>query len=196
MFAERYAKTLALTRETRGGLSDLQFTGAYRVPFQFREKVRTTLATGAFYQRSEGPMLVDLDSNRLIDLTGSYGVNLFGNDFYKRTMAEGAAIVADLGGVLGSFHPVVADNVRRLTVLSGMDEVSFHMSGTEAVMQAVGLPPHPTGRGPDLRVGGGVSRRGGGGQAGIGDPAPKPGQLPPSGHVAPRADDLKSCGLS
>ncbi|MEJ8631632.1 hypothetical protein P0F65_21405 [Sphingomonas sp. I4] len=54
LFAERYAKTLALTRETRPGLSDLQFTGAYRVPFQFREKVRTTLATGAFTSAPRG----------------------------------------------------------------------------------------------------------------------------------------------
>jgi glutamate-1-semialdehyde 2,1-aminomutase len=33
----------------------------------------------------------------------------------------------------------VAGNVQRLREISGMDEVSFHMSGTEAVMQAVRL---------------------------------------------------------
>ncbi|MGK3853782.1 hypothetical protein, partial [Enterococcus faecium] len=42
VYATRFAKTLALTRETRGGLSDLQFTGAYRVPFQFGRRVRET----------------------------------------------------------------------------------------------------------------------------------------------------------
>jgi glutamate-1-semialdehyde 2,1-aminomutase len=41
--------------------------------------------------------------------------------------------------VLGAFHPAVAYNVRRLREISGLDEVSFHMSGTEAVMQAVRL---------------------------------------------------------
>ena len=41
--------------------------------------------------------------------------------------------------MLGSYHPLVADNAARLVRLSGMDEVSFHMSGTEAVMQAVRL---------------------------------------------------------
>ena len=127
LYAERFARTLALTREAREGLSDLQFTGRYRVPFQFSRRVRDTLATGAFLERSEGPILVDLDGNRLIDLTGSYGVNLFGNDFYKETIAEGAAAVADLGPVLGAYHPLVADNIRRLKALSGMDEVSFHM---------------------------------------------------------------------
>ena len=41
--------------------------------------------------------------------------------------------------VLGAYHPAVADVVHRLKSLSGMDDVSFHMSGTEAVMQAVRL---------------------------------------------------------
>jgi len=41
---------------------------------------------------------------------------------------------------------VIADNVRRLQEVSGMDEVSFHMSGTEAVMQAVRLARFHTGR--------------------------------------------------
>ena len=35
LYAERFPKTLALTRQTREGLSDLQFTGSYRVPFPF-----------------------------------------------------------------------------------------------------------------------------------------------------------------
>jgi glutamate-1-semialdehyde 2,1-aminomutase len=54
--------------------------------------------------------------------------------------------VRDLGPVLGSFHPVVAENVKRLREISGLDEVSFHMSGTEAVMQAVRLARYHTGR--------------------------------------------------
>jgi len=40
----------------------------------------------------------------------------------------------------------VADNVARLREISGLDEVSFHMSGTEAVMQAVRLARYHTGR--------------------------------------------------
>ena len=78
------------------------------------------------------------------DLTGSYGVNLFGYDFYKECIARGAERVRDLGPVLGSYHPVVADNVQRLRAISGLDEVSFHMSGTEAVMQAVRLAQYHT----------------------------------------------------
>ena len=170
LYAERFAKTLALTRETRVGLSDLQFTGSYRVPFPFSRRVRETLGTGAFLERADGPVVTDLDGNRLIDLTGSYGVNLFGYEFYKATIAEGVAMVADLGPVLGAYHPVVADNVRRLRALSGMDEVSFHMSGTEAVMQAVRLAQYHTGRARIVRFAGAYHGWWGDVQPGIGNP--------------------------
>ena len=172
LYAERFAATLALTREAREGLSDLQFTGAYRVPFQFSRRVRETLGAGSFLQASDGPIVVDLDGNRLIDLTGSYGVNLFGNAFYKETIREGMAAVEALGPVLGALHPVVADNVRRLRALSGMDEVSFHMSGTEAVMQAVRLARYHTGRRRLVRFAGAYHGWWGDVQPGIGNPVP------------------------
>ncbi|WP_347302272.1 aminotransferase class III-fold pyridoxal phosphate-dependent enzyme [Croceibacterium sp. TMG7-5b_MA50] len=170
LFAERYRETLALTREVRPGLSDLQFTGSYRVPFPFARRVREVLGTGAFLQASDGPWVTDLDGNRLIDLTGSYGVNLFGYDLYKQTIAEGAAAVADLGPVLGAYHPLLADNVDRLLALSGMDEVSFHMSGTEAVMQAVRLAQYHTGRQRIVRFAGAYHGWWGDVQPGIGNP--------------------------
>ncbi|MFS0773196.1 aminotransferase class III-fold pyridoxal phosphate-dependent enzyme [Sphingomonas sp. 1P08PE] len=170
LYAERFAKTLALTREASARLSDLQFTGAYRVPFPFCARVREALGTGAFLTRSDGPWVEDVDGNRLIDLTGSYGVNLFGHEAYKAMIAEGAATAAALGPVLGSYHPVVADNVRRLATLSGMDEVSFHMSGTEAVMQAVRLARYHTGRDRIVRFAGAYHGWWGEVQPGIGNP--------------------------
>jgi glutamate-1-semialdehyde 2,1-aminomutase len=142
----RHADSIALTRQARDRISDLQFTSAYRVPFQFSPYLREHLAVGAFVQRSDGVTLTDLDGQRFYDLTGSYGVNVFGNDFYKTCMGEGMARVSELGPVLGSYHPVVVDNARRLCDISGLDEVSFHMSGTEAVMQAVRLARYHTGK--------------------------------------------------
>ena len=93
---------------------------------------------------SSGPTTTDLDGNRRYDLTGSYGVNLFGYDFYKECIERGSARVHELGPVLGAYHPVIANNVHRLRALSGLDEISFHMSGTEAVMQAVRLARYHT----------------------------------------------------
>jgi glutamate-1-semialdehyde 2,1-aminomutase len=138
--------TVALTRATREGLSDLQFTGRYRVPFQFSRYLGARLTLGAFVAAADGVELVDLDGNRRYDLTGSYGVNLFGHDFYRACMAEAQREAAAHGAVLGAYHPCVADNVARLRRISGLDEVSFHMSGTEAVMQAVRLARYHTGR--------------------------------------------------
>mgnify|MGYP001765800174 CR=1 FL=1 len=143
---QRAPFTLAQTAELREGLSDLQFTARYRVPFQFSDMARAHLPMGALWARADGVTLTDLDGTQYWDLTGSYGVNLFGVDFYKRCMAEGLAMGNELGPVLGGYHPCVLDNVRRLRNLSGMDEVSFHMSGTEAVMQAVRLARFHSGK--------------------------------------------------
>jgi glutamate-1-semialdehyde 2,1-aminomutase len=144
LYTERFARSAALTAQASSGISDLQFTGSYRVPFQYSPYLRQHLKTGSFLQSSSGVTVTDPDGNTFHDLTGSYGVNLFGYDFYKECIAEGAARVADLGPVLGAYHPLLLDNVRHLQRISGLDEVSFHMSGTEAVMQAVRLARYHT----------------------------------------------------
>ncbi len=172
LYAERFPRSAALTAEAREGLSDLQFTGAYRVPFQFSRYVRQHLPSGSFVQASEGVTLTDLDGNLFYDLAGSYGANLLGTDVYKACIAEAAAMVGDLGPVLGSYHPVVADNAKRLLAISGMDEVSFHMSGTEAVMQAVRLARYHTGRKRIVRFAGAYHGWWGEVQPGIGNPVP------------------------
>jgi glutamate-1-semialdehyde 2,1-aminomutase len=146
LYQQRYARSLALSAEAAEGLPDLQFTGSYRVPFQYSALLRQHLKMASFMQSAEGVTLTDLDGNVFHDLTGSYGVNLFGVDFYKACIAEGSALVQPLGPVLGSYHPVVARNVERLKAISGLDAVSFHMSGTEAVMQAVRLARYHTRR--------------------------------------------------
>jgi glutamate-1-semialdehyde 2,1-aminomutase len=143
---QRTHETIRRTEAIESGISDLQFTAAYRVPFPYRAYVNRHLKVGALLERSAGVLVTDVDGNDSYDLTGSYGVNLFGYDFYKACIDAGIERVRALGPVLGSYHPVIEDNVRRLQALSGMDEVSFHMSGTEAVMQAVRLARYHTGR--------------------------------------------------
>ncbi len=146
LYAEKFARSAASTASAAETVSDLQFTGSYRVPYQFSRHVRRHLKGGSIVQAAHGVMVTDLDGNDFYDLTGSYGVNVFGYDFYKDCIADGSARVAALGPVLGSYHPLVADNARRLAAIAGLDEVSFHMSGTEAVMQAVRLARYHTGR--------------------------------------------------
>ena len=141
-----FAETIRATAEAAELLSDLRFTAAYRVPFQYQRLVRVYLPSASFVGSSRGVTLTDLDGNRSYDLTGSYGVNLLGHDFYKETIERGAARVRELGPVLGFYHPLIAENAKMLKEISGLDEVSFHMSGTEAVMQAVRLARYHTRR--------------------------------------------------
>ena len=169
-FAERFKKTLELSGDIAGAVSDLQFTSRYRVPFQFSGFVRRHLKTGSFIESSSGVTVTDLDGNRFYDLTGSYGVNVFGYDFYKECIAQGAARVSALGPVLGAYHPVTAYNVRALLQISGQEEVSFHMSGTEAVMQAVRLARYHTGRSHLVRFCGAYHGWWGDVQPGVGNP--------------------------
>jgi glutamate-1-semialdehyde 2,1-aminomutase len=169
-FEQRFANSRQMTSEAAQRISDLQFTQAYRVPFQYSRLVREHLGAGSFMQSSSGVTVTDLDGNVFYDLTGSYGVNIFGNDFYKECIETGEKRAHALGPVLGTYHPVVADNVRRLTEISGLDEISFHMSGTEAVMQAVRLARYHTRRSHLVRFAGAYHGWWGDVQPGIGNP--------------------------
>ncbi|HUN25706.1 MAG TPA: aminotransferase class III-fold pyridoxal phosphate-dependent enzyme [Steroidobacteraceae bacterium] len=176
-YAEHYAKSAALTREVEPQLSDLQFTSRYRVPFQFSRIVRERLRAGVFLESSSGATVTDLDGNGFIDVSGSYGVNLFGYDFYKGCIERGTERVRALGPVLGAYHPVLVENVSRLREISGLDEVSFHMSGTEAVMQAVRLARYHTGRKRLVRFCGAYHGWWGEVQPGVGNPVTESGTL-------------------
>jgi glutamate-1-semialdehyde 2,1-aminomutase len=167
-----FVQTRRLTQEIKDSISDLQFTDAYRVPFQFSRMVSEHLGAGSLLIASAGVMLTDLDGNRLYDLTGSYGVNVFGYDFYKECIDAGSRRVRELGPVLGAYHPVIAYNVMRLRQISGLDEVSFHMSGTEAVMQAVRLARYHTRRSHLVRFCGSYHGWWGDVQPGVGNPVP------------------------
>src|SRR6202453_3634433 len=170
IYQDRFAKSRQLTAQAATQISDLQFTETYRVPFQYSRLVREHLGAGAFVQSSAGVTVTDLDGNIAYDLTGSYGVNIFGNDFYKECIGAAETRARALGPVLGPYHPVIADNVERLCRISGHDEVSFHMSGTEAVMQAVRLARYHTRRSHLVRFAGAYHGWWGDVQPGVGNP--------------------------
>lgn len=172
LYHERFAKTVALTAEVTDSIPDLDFTSHYRVPFQYRNLVRNRLKAGAFLDASAGVTVTDLDGNILYDLAGSYGVNVFGYDFYKQCLTRASERAVALGPVLGGYHPVVMDNVKRLKKISNLDAVSFHMSGTEAVMQAVRLARYHTKRSHLVRFCGAYHGWWGDVQPGVGNPIP------------------------
>jgi glutamate-1-semialdehyde 2,1-aminomutase len=172
LYAERFPETARRTAEVEDAISDLQFTARYRVPFQYSRFLRSHLHVGAFLQSSLGVTVTDLDGNRFYDLAGSYGVNVFGHDFYKACIDRAVERARELGPVLGAYHPAIAYNVARLKAISGLDEVSFHMSGTEAVMQAVRLARYHTRRSHLVRFCGAYHGWWGDVQPGVGNPVP------------------------
>ncbi|MBL7002548.1 MAG: aminotransferase class III-fold pyridoxal phosphate-dependent enzyme [Gammaproteobacteria bacterium] len=145
-FKSNHAKSETCQEELYDSISDINFTSAYRVPFPFREHLNRFISPATLVNESKGVQLKDLDGNWKYDLTGSYGVNVFGYDFYKECIESGWGKVKSLGPVLGLYHPIIEENVNKLKEISGLDEVSFHMSGTEAVMQAVRLARYHTGK--------------------------------------------------
>jgi glutamate-1-semialdehyde 2,1-aminomutase len=145
-FRDKSPKSAAFSEELESAISDALFTNTYRVPFQYSKYVKRHLKLGTVTSASAGTQVQDMDENWSYDLTGSYGVNVFGYDFYKDCMDKGIERVRQLGPVLGAYHPLIGENVGKLKEISGLDEVSFHMSGTEAVMQAVRLARYHTGR--------------------------------------------------
>ena len=104
------------------------------------------------------------------DLTGSYGVNIFGNDFYKECIARARSARMRSAPCSAPTIPSIADNVKRLCEISGLDEVSFHMSGTEAVMQAVRLARYHTRTTHLVRFAGAYHGWWGDVQPGVGNP--------------------------
>ncbi len=145
-FRGRYPESTAWGERLRESFSDLRFTDANRVPFPFARYMHERFNLAAVVTASDGPRLQHLDGHWTLDVSGSYGVNVAGVGRYKEWMARGLERTQELGLVLGPLHPVVADNIARLKAISKLDEVSFHMSGTEAVMAAVRLARFNTGR--------------------------------------------------
>jgi glutamate-1-semialdehyde 2,1-aminomutase len=172
LYRDRFAETARRTADATNSISDLQFTAAYRVPFQYSRFVHRHLNAGMFVQASRGVTITDLDGNQFYDLTASYGINVLGYDAYKEMIDRGLRRVQALGPVLGRYHPVIAENVERLKQISRLDEVSFHMSGTEAVMQAVRLARYHTRRSHLVRFCGAYHGWWGDVQPGVGNPVP------------------------
>ena len=138
-----------MTAEAAARISDLQFTETYRVPFQYSRLVREHLGAGAFMQSSAGVTVTDLDGNVFYDLTGSYGVNIFGYDFYKECI-DGSARSARMSSAPCSAPTIrsIADNVAaavrdlrpRRSLVPHVRHRSRHAGG------AAGALPHPAHR--------------------------------------------------
>src|SRR5206468_3442067 len=126
-------------------VSDLQFTSRYRVPFQFSRFVRQHFKLGVFLESSSGVMVTDMDGNRFYDLTGSYGVNLFGYDIYKECIARGGERVRALGPVLGETYTLQDMDDATLKVLRTRRDIACVLvNPLQALHPNIGAPGDST----------------------------------------------------
>jgi glutamate-1-semialdehyde 2,1-aminomutase len=70
-FSSKSPKSIAMTQALESSISDVLFTNAYRVPFQYRNYVKKNLKLGTIATASAGTMIKDLDDNWSYDLSGS-----------------------------------------------------------------------------------------------------------------------------
>jgi glutamate-1-semialdehyde 2,1-aminomutase len=143
---KRFARSAALTSEAAESISDLQFTASYRVPFQFSRHVRQHLEGRQFFagqqwrqgDRSRWQRVVRPRPVRMASMSSA-------TTSTRSAWPKGQARVqADSGRCWAPITRWWRITPSACATISGLDEVSFHMSGTEAVMQAVrsGALPH------------------------------------------------------
>ena len=162
-------KSIEHHKDVEPSVSDLQFTSHYRVPFPYRNSLSNSFKTNSILSETKGVKVKDIDGNWRYDVSGSYGVNVFGYDFYKSCIESGSKKVAALGPFLGNYHPIIKQNIELIKEVSGQDEVSFHMSGTETVMQAIRLARYHTNKSHVVRFCGAYHGWWDGVQPGIGN---------------------------
>lgn len=136
---KRWPKAQETSVYLREHFADLRFKhSGFESMFPIFQKVtNAALDPTCIVARTEGVEVVDVDGQRFLDVSGSYGVNVFGHTRFKSFMDKGNQLAQEVGPCLGPMHSIVADNVRMLMQIFRKEEVSFHMSGTEAIMCAV-----------------------------------------------------------
>lgn len=132
----KYKQCLNFGESLKLLISDVRFTSGRCFP-PFNNVTNQYLNPSMALAKTNGPNVIDIDGNSSMDISGSYGVNVCGYEAYKKFITEGWSHAKDKGLYLGSLDETTLDNIKMIQGISGLAEVSFHMSGTEAVMAAV-----------------------------------------------------------
>ena len=122
-----------------GKFSDIRFFDVKKVFFPFRSMAKQ-LSVCVVAESTSGPYIVDPDGHKILDVSGSYGVNVIGYEGFKDIGNDAhKKVLNGMGPVLGPIHPDLPKALDQLAEVSGLPEISLHMSGTEAVMCATRL---------------------------------------------------------
>ena len=135
-WAAKYPQCLKFGSSLKTLISDVRFTSGRCFP-PFNNVTNEYLDPSMALAKTDGASVVDIDGNSSLDISGSYGVNVCGYEAYKKFITAGWEAAKDKGLYLGSLDETTLENIKMIQAVSGLNEVSFHMSGTEAVMAAV-----------------------------------------------------------
>src|SRR5690606_17036006 len=94
---------------------------------------------------ARGARLLDVDGNEYVDITMGFGVQLFGHSPAFVTEALDRHM-RERGLFIGPQAHLAGEVAERLCRLTGNERAAFCNSGTEAVMSALRLARHASGR--------------------------------------------------
>ncbi|NYT82354.1 amino acid adenylation domain-containing protein [Alcaligenaceae bacterium] len=141
-FSEGYIRRSQASREQRSRFG--KYLADSRAVAGFRPETKGMLypIVGA---RAQGSELFDVDGNRYVDIAMGFGVQLFGHSpaFIIEAVSRH---LGDRGMFIGPQAHLAGEVAQRLCRLTGNARAAFCNSGTEAVMTALRLARHATGR--------------------------------------------------
>ena len=141
-FARDYVERSAESRRQRETYEEVLADSRAVAGFRSETKAMLYPIVGA---KGSGSHIVDVDGNDYVSLTMGFGVQLFGHNpvFVVEAMQRQLAEQGLFMGPQASLAGEVAERIARLT---GNERVLFCNTGTEAVMTALRIARHTTGR--------------------------------------------------
>merc|ERR1719502_51487 len=127
-WASKYQQCLKFGSSLKTLISDVRFTSGRCFP-PFNAVTNEYLDPSMALAKTDGASVVDIDGNSALDISGSYGVNVCGYESYKKFITAGWETAKDKGLYLGSLDETTLENIKMIQEVSGLGEVSFHMSG-------------------------------------------------------------------
>ncbi|MEM7198651.1 MAG: amino acid adenylation domain-containing protein [Planctomycetota bacterium] len=125
---QRTERSRSLASRHLSGWADPRFANAHGAAL-------AGMSHPLFAERAEGAHIYDVDGNRYVDLTMSFGITLFGHR--PQFLADALVAEVDRGFALGMPSPRAAEAAERLRRMAGVERVAFFGTRTEAVIVGV-----------------------------------------------------------
>ncbi|MGB6105870.1 MAG: amino acid adenylation domain-containing protein, partial [Pusillimonas sp.] len=141
-FSQAYVRRSSASREQRRQFGS--YLADSRAVAGFRPETKAMLYP-IVGSRAQGSEMFDVDGNRYVDIAMGFGVQLFGHSpaFISEAITRH---ITERGLFIGPQAHLAGEVAQRLCRLTGNARAAFCNSGTEAVMTALRLARHATGR--------------------------------------------------